>query len=115
MAIKYDEGKPDFTLIPQLALRQVAVVATLGANRYPDFNYSKHESPRRLVAAACRHINEYLSGEDNDEIGTHHLANATMDLMIALDNILNGISKDDRNPNYLNKYAEKTLHPLPTH
>lgn len=100
MAIKYDEGKPDFTLIPQLALKEVAKVATKGGIKYPSFNYSKEKSPRRYVAAGLRHINEYLLGENIDEIGTHHLANAAMSIMMALDNILNGTVEDDRNKNY---------------
>lgn len=100
-AIKYDQDKADFTLIPQKALLEVAKVATSGAAKYPNFNYSNEKSVRRYTAAALRHINQFLSGEDLDEIGTHHLANASMSLLMVLDNILNGTAEDDRNTAYI--------------
>lgn len=112
-ALKFDEGKSDFTLIPQKALKEVARVATLGEERYPGFNYSKEKSSRRYVAAGLRHINEYLSGEDIDEIGTHHLANAAMSILMALDNILNETVVDDRNKQYISLNATKVLKDVP--
>jgi len=100
VALKNDQEKADFTQIPQLALLEVAKVATKGGKKYEQFNYSLEKSPRRYVAVGLRHINQYLSGEDIDEIGTHHLANASMSIMIALDNILNETIEDDRNKTY---------------
>lgn len=94
---KFDEGKPDFTLIPQEALLEVAKVFTLGAKKYGVFNYSKGTGHRRLIAASLRHINQDLRGENLDEIGTHHIANAIAGLMMALDARLTERGIDDRN------------------
>lgn len=95
--IKHDYGKPDFTLIPQEALLEVAKVFTKGADKYGVFNYSLGTDYRRYVAAAHRHINKWLRGEDIDEIGTNHLANAIASLLMVLDNQMTGKGTDDRN------------------
>jgi len=101
--IKFDDGKPDFTLIPQEALLEVAKVFTLGAEKYGVFNYSNGTNLRRYIAAANRHINQWLRGENTDEIGTNHLANAVASLMMALDNQITNNGSDDRNPAYTDK------------
>lgn len=97
---KNDQGKPDFTLIPQAALLEVAKVFTHGAEKYGVFNYSKGTTYRRYVAAAHRHINQWLRGENIDESGTNHLSNAIASLMMALDAQLTFQGKDDRNDIY---------------
>lgn len=104
---KNDEGKPDFTLIPQAALLEVAHVFTKGADKYGVFNYSQGTKYRRYIAAAHRHINQWLRGEDIDEIGTNHLSNAIASLMMVLDNQLTNMGEDDRNSMYKeeNKYT----------
>ena len=98
--LKFDSGKPDFTLIPQEALLELAKVFTYGANKYGTFNYSGGCNYRRYVAAAQRHINQWLRGEDIDEIGTNHLANAAASLLMILDNQTTGRGNDDRNSVY---------------
>lgn len=99
-AKKYDSGKPDFTLIPQEALLEVAKVFTYGANKYGVFNYSEGMEYRRYIAAAQRHINQWLRGEDLDEIGTNHLSNAIASLMMVLDNQKTNKGIDNRNKVY---------------
>ena len=64
---KYDQGKEKYTMIPQLALKQVARVFTHGADKYGDFNYSKQCDVLRYIDAMQRHTNQYLTGEDMDE------------------------------------------------
>ncbi len=100
--IKHDHNKADFTLIPQEALLEVAKVFTLGANKYGVFNYSLGTNYRRYIAASQRHTNQWLRGEDIDEIGTNHLANAIASLMMILDNQLTNKGTDDRNKVYIN-------------
>ncbi len=97
---KLDEGKPDFTQIPQEALLEVAKVFTIGGKKYEVFNYSNGTTTRRFIAAAHRHMNQFLRGEDLDEIGTNHLGNAIASLMIALDAIKTNNAVDDRNKVY---------------
>ena len=104
---KFDKGKPDFTLIPQEALLEVAKVFTYGANKYGVFNYSYGTGFRRYVAAANRHINQWLRGEDIDESGTNHLSNAIASLMMVLDNQKTNKGTDDRNKVYGNSRNHK--------
>lgn len=99
-AIKHDKEKPDFTQIPQLALTEVAKVFTAGGNKYGTFNYSEGMEYRRYVAAGLRHINSWLKGEDLDEIGTNHLANAAANMLMVLDNQLTNKGVDNRNKVY---------------
>ncbi len=101
--VKNDQDKPDFTLIPQEALLEVAKVFTHGKNKYGEFNYSNSTDVRRFIAACHRHINQYMLGEDIDEIGTHHIANAIASLMMALDQIKTGDIIDNRNKSYNRK------------
>lgn len=101
--VKHDDGKPDFTLIPQEALLEVAKAFTHGATKYGKDNYSLGTNYRRYVAAAQRHINQWLRGEDIDESGTNHLSNAISSLMMVLDNQLTNKGTDDRNKVYKGK------------
>src|SRR3990167_3189297 len=98
--IKNDKGKPDFTLIPQEALLEIAKVFSHGAEKYGKYNYSLGTNYTRYIAAAQRHINQWLRGENKDEIGTNHLANACASLMMVLDNIQTEKGTDDRNEVY---------------
>jgi len=97
---KDDIGKPDFTLIPQEALLEVAKVFSHGATKYGKFNYSLGTDYSRYVAACHRHLNTWLMGENLDEIGTNHIGNAIASLMMLLDNIKTNIGIDDRNKVY---------------
>lgn len=100
-AIKNDQNKPDFTQIPQEALLEVAKVLTFGAHKYKAFNYSNGMEHRRYVAAAHRHINQWLKGIDiDDESECHHIASAIASLMMCLDNIKTKKGTDDRNSVY---------------
>jgi hypothetical protein len=98
--IKFDDGKPKFTMIPQLALNEVAKVFTHGADKYGDFNYSKQGDVLRYIDALLRHTNQYLSGEDMDESKVHHLACVAANALMALDGIINNTITDNRNKTY---------------
>lgn len=97
---KFDQGKEKFTMIPQLALKQVAKVFTHGAEKYGEFNYSGKGDVLRYMDALQRHTNQYLTGEDIDESGVHHLACVAANALMALDGILNGSINDNRNKAY---------------
>jgi hypothetical protein len=98
---KFDQGKPKFTMIPQLALKEVAKVFTHGADKYGEFNYSGNGDVLRYIDALHRHINQYLTGEDIDESGVHHLACVAANALMALDGIINNSINDNRNKAYL--------------
>lgn len=73
---KYDDGKPDWSLIPLTTVEDVVKVLTFGAKKYERDNWQGISSDRYL-AAAMRHITAYQSGEKLDEeSGLPHLAHA---------------------------------------
>lgn len=89
---KFDGGKLRYDLIPVLALEETAKVVTKGAEKYDDENWKLvPEGRRRYLAAAMRHIQQWRKGEIYDEeMGTHHIANAISNLMFILEKELRG-------------------------
>lgn len=76
--VKYDNGKPQWSLLPFKALGQVVDVLTYGAKKYAPDNWKKvPDARRRYTDAGFRHFTAYASGETHDpETGKHHLAHA---------------------------------------
>jgi hypothetical protein len=70
--IKFDEGKPCMSDVPQLSLMSVAKVFNYGANKYSKFNYSHGTNWLRYYDAAQRHLNAWMIGEDIDELSKTH-------------------------------------------
>ncbi len=99
-AKKLDNEKPRFSLIPQLAIIEVIKGFEHGAIKYGQYNYSIGIENTRLLDAAWRHMNAYLSGEDIDESGVEHLALIACNCLMALDNKLTGNEIDNRNEVY---------------
>lgn len=76
--VKYDSGKPQWSLLPFKALTQVVEVLTYGAKKYAPDNWKKvPDARRRYIDAGFRHFTAYATGETHDpETGKHHLAHA---------------------------------------
>ena len=76
--VKYDNGKPQWSLLPFKALTQVVEVLTYGAKKYAPDNWKKvPNAKQRYTDAGFRHFAAYASGETHDpETGKHHLAHA---------------------------------------
>ena len=88
---KYDGGKLRYDLVPALALEEVVKVITKGAEKYDPDNWKRvPEGRRRYYAATMRHMEAWRKGEKQDEIGTHHIANAISNLMFILEKELQG-------------------------
>lgn len=71
---KYDDGKPDWTLMPTKPMELVIQVLEFGAKKYGRENWKKVENAKqRYLAAAYRHINEITDGEwlDKDSKKPH--------------------------------------------
>lgn len=79
--------KPDLSLVPPVALLELAGVMSLGAAKYGPYNWrEKTVSSRVYTAAAMRHILQWQDGEDIDpESGESHLAHAMACLAIIID------------------------------
>ena len=76
--VKYDNGKPQWSLLPFRALKEVVEVLTYGAKKYAPDNWKKvPDARRRYIDAGFRHFTAYATGETHDpETGKHHLAHA---------------------------------------
>lgn len=95
---KYDMGKPRMSLIPNLALKEIAKVLTFGAKKYDSHNWRKGLNYSRVMDALLRHLGEFMDGEDLDpETGLSHIAHAACNVIFLLTFILEGRSDlDDR-------------------
>ena len=85
--IKFDSGKPEFSLIPPFALEEVAKVLTFGAKKYKPNNWKYvPDAEKRYHDAIYRHLNAYTKGEEFDsETNLHHLAHAICCAMFIID------------------------------
>jgi len=83
--VKYDQGKPDLTLLDRAAMEEVATVLMFGAMKYGRSNWRGGIDKERLLAASLRHIMASNEGELLDpESGRSHLAHAICGLMFQL-------------------------------
>lgn len=74
--MKFDQGKPRWSLLPTGVVAAVVRVLTFGAKKYAPDNWKKIE-PVRYEDAAMRHFDAWRSGEKTDpETGESHLAHA---------------------------------------
>jgi hypothetical protein len=89
--IKYDNGKPEYGLLPPFALEEVAKVLTFGAAKYDRENWRKLDDiERRYFDAAQRHVWAIKRGETHDpESNLHHLAHSITCLLFLLELELN--------------------------
>ena len=87
---KFDGGKPEFGLIPPLALTETARVMTYGAHKYePDNWIHVPDAKRRYFNAAQRHQWEFREGEELDsESQLHHIAHAICNLMFLYEHVV---------------------------
>lgn len=95
---KFDGGKPQYGLLPPLALKATAEILTFGAEKYEPNNW-KHvpDSKRRYFDALQRHLWDWKNGEQNDpESGKNHLAHAMCCLMFLYEHDVK-YSKEDNN------------------
>jgi hypothetical protein len=99
--VKDGRVKPRLSLLPQLALVEVAKVFTYGANKYDEYNFSQGAKNTTYIDASLRHINKYLCNSNiDDESNLLHLAHAVSNLMMVLDNDLLNKSIENRNRYY---------------
>ena len=100
-AVKHDQDKLRFDLLPPDALASIVAVLTYGAKKYDDRNWEKGLPWGRLFGAIQRHLWAFWGGEDVDSksdggSGLHHLAHAACGLMMLLEHTIKGLGEDDR-------------------
>ena len=74
--VKYDDNKPEYSLLPPVALLEMTKNLTFGAQKYCRENWRKvPDAKRRYFDAAFRHMQLWHMGETDDpENNLHHLA-----------------------------------------
>jgi hypothetical protein len=95
---RFGVQKPDPSLVPPVSILAEAMAFSDGAKKYGPYNWrEKTVSSRVYIAAAMRHILQYLDGEDTDpKSGCHHLGHAKACLGIVLDAGAVGKLNDNR-------------------
>jgi hypothetical protein len=83
---KYDQSKPDWSLLPMKSFEAVIRVLTYGAKKYERDNWRYIENGEtRYMAAALRHLAAHQDGSTEDEeTGESHLAHAICCLVFLL-------------------------------
>ena len=76
--MKFDQEKPDYTLLPWGSVEEIVKVLDLGAKKYARDNWKLVANGKtRYLAAAFRHMAAYTQGQQNDpETGLSHMAHA---------------------------------------
>ncbi len=92
--------KPPVALVPPSFEIFVSQAMKLGAKKYGPYNWRKEKvSLMTYLAAARRHIDQFIDGEDLDtESGVNHLAHAAACMAISLDALATNNLVDDRPP-----------------
>ncbi len=96
-ALKYDNNKPDLSLIPREFSNELAKALMHGEKKYGRYNYRNGMDWHRLIAASLRHITAFNEGENTDpESGLSHLGHASACLAFLIVYQANGLGKDTR-------------------
>lgn len=95
--IKKDKNKPKVSLIPPIAILEMAKSFTYGAQKYSPDNYKKGINFRRLIDAAYRHILSIADGVDVDEeSGNLHAASVMSNMAMLIYMMKHKPEMDDR-------------------
>lgn len=85
--LKFDDQKPDHSLLPPDALVDIIRVYELGAKRYGRDNWRKGISYSRIFSAIMRHLWAWWKGSDtnSEDAGLKHLAQAAWGVITLLE------------------------------
>lgn len=92
------QTKADISLVPSVGIAHTAHAMMDGARKYGPYNWRGNSVKARVyVAAAMRHLMQWLDGEEvAEDSGTHHLGHAAACCMILMDAQAFGNLHDDR-------------------
>lgn len=95
--LRYNSGKPRWSLLPWDALAAVLNVMELGATKYAPRNWEKGLSWEQTYDALMRHLQAWYARNDRDEEWNQlHLAHAAWNVLVLLAFQLRGAGTDDR-------------------
>ena len=81
-SLRFNSGKPDYSLIPLELLEEAARVLEYGATKYERDNWKKPTHWTVSYACLMRHMSAWQGGEDLDpESGWSHLGHAMCNLL----------------------------------
>lgn len=105
--IKFDGGKLRYSLIPPVALEQIATILTFGAEKYEPDNWQNIEDGiERYTDSMLRHIESWRDDKPVDrDSKMHHLAHAATCLSF----ILWFLNEDGRLPKFEDVSVQKRL------
>lgn len=88
-AVKYDEGKTDWLILPNDSLQQIVKALKYGEKKYSRGNFAKGKGLKysRLLNSLLRHIYTFANPNKSDidkESGIHHLALAGANILMLL-------------------------------
>ena len=100
-AIKADNGKTDWSLVPFESLEGMVKVLEFGAKKYDSWNWTAGGGFKwtRVLASCLRHLFAWSRGQDNDpESGLSHIYHAQCNLLFLAHYVGNKkkYTKDDR-------------------
>jgi len=96
---RYNDNKPDYSLIPLWTLEDEAKVWAYGAKKYKEWNWCKGMAWSVPFACAMRHLSAWQRGEELDrESGLPHLAHAMCNLRMLTLFAVTYPEGDDRPP-----------------
>lgn len=102
-AVKFDDDRPRYDLLPGDALEAAAWVFKFGATKYAPYNWAgatgKPFRWGKLFRPVIGHLWAFWRRKDNDpESGLPHLWHALASLMMLVAYVARGIGTDDRDP-----------------
>lgn len=106
-AMKFDEGKVDWAILPFGAIEEIIKVLKFGEGKYARGNFADKGGLNytRLINALLRHTIAFGRGEDKDpETGLSHMAHAGCCVIFLLHYIINKdefTANDDRSKKIL--------------
>ena len=91
-AVKFDEGKRDWSLLPYDSIEEIAKVLEFGKIKYAAWNWTEGGGFKytRVFNASMRHLLAFMRGEDKDpDSGLSHIAHLGCNVLFLLHFILN--------------------------
>lgn len=102
--LRYNEGKPKWSLVPQSALIPMVRVLEYGSKKYAPYNWTKGLSVTEICESLKRHLDSYMEGEDFDpESNESHIGHIQCNALFLAWMIQNKPEFDDRIIVSLNK------------
>lgn len=97
-AVKFDQGKEAWHLLPIIPIRELIKLLMFGASKYASHNWRHGFDYSRCYDALMRHLQQWwLDGEDIDqESNCHHLACVMFYCCVLIEFSITGAGRDDR-------------------